>query len=760
MQAETTLYLPPTTQFPVKVISLSVHPSATIKKHDTLLVFEFKRTITEEQTDPDTGKTDQVTTNRVEKTEFESTVEGTVRGWIVKPGSVVHDAKQPIMTVLEDCNHPIQLHGLCAICGKDLTMYVTFRNCGPALTVRPDYSGFSDTSRATINMTHDSTGLTVSQGEAARIERETTERLLKQRKLSLIVDLDQTIIHATVDPTVGEWMEDPEGANYAAVADVEKFKLMDERGGGGGAGGWYYVKMRPGLKRFLDEISRIYELHIYTMGTRNYAAAVAKIIDPDQKMFGERVLSRDESGSMTEKLIARLFPVDTSMVVIIDDRADIWNYSPNLIKVTPYDFFVGIGDINASFLPKKQTIPTTEPVAHTTDNVTDLKINGDDATTATEPAEDHSLQGNGVNVLSPSTSEPNVPTNDDSAASSNSSTSPSSPLDNPNGESSATPESITMADVALTEQTAKLEQQKQDRPLAKRQEELNHDVADTNKAVLHDDDEELTQLESILKEIHTRFFDAIKENLQTEADVKHVIPFMKERILGGTHLAFSGLIPLGVAPQSVELVRMATSFGADVQEQVDRKTTHLVAAKAGTLKVNKVQELNRRDGRKIEIVRPEWLTGSLAQWKRLDESAYRLFHGDDDVSGISVTNDLSSEEEEVPSEGLVMDDMDWGDASREVDEFLAESGDDDGVSSYGGSQLDQSDVEGIRSGNRTPRKRRRDPSDGTVTPSGRHLAVPPKRLKEMGADEDDDDMDASSNGSFDDLANDLEAELA
>jgi len=33
---------------------------------------------------------------------------------------------------------------------------------------------------------------------------------LTNRKLSLIVDLDQTIIHTTVDPTVGDWMADIE----------------------------------------------------------------------------------------------------------------------------------------------------------------------------------------------------------------------------------------------------------------------------------------------------------------------------------------------------------------------------------------------------------------------------------------------------------------------------------------------------------------------------------------------------------------------
>lgn len=73
-----------------------------------------------------------------------------------------------------------------------------------------DYTGFSDASRASIQMTHSAFGPTVSMEEAQRIERETAEHLLKSRKLSLIVDLDQTIVHATVDPTVGEWITEGE----------------------------------------------------------------------------------------------------------------------------------------------------------------------------------------------------------------------------------------------------------------------------------------------------------------------------------------------------------------------------------------------------------------------------------------------------------------------------------------------------------------------------------------------------------------------
>ena len=59
-------------------------------------------------------------------------------------------------------------------------------------------------------MTHLANGPTVSFEEAERIERETADHLYRSRKLSLIVDLDQTIVHATVDPTVGEWIGEGE----------------------------------------------------------------------------------------------------------------------------------------------------------------------------------------------------------------------------------------------------------------------------------------------------------------------------------------------------------------------------------------------------------------------------------------------------------------------------------------------------------------------------------------------------------------------
>jgi RNA polymerase II subunit A-like phosphatase len=118
------------------------------------------------------------------------------------------------------------------------------------------------------------------------------ERLLTQRKLSLLLDLDQTVVHATVDETVGQWLEDPENPSFPTMTEVHSFTLPDSPIK-------YFIKLRPGTLQFLEQLQDKYEMHIYTMGTRNYANAVANVIDPTKKYFQDRILSRDDSGSMT-----------------------------------------------------------------------------------------------------------------------------------------------------------------------------------------------------------------------------------------------------------------------------------------------------------------------------------------------------------------------------------------------------------------------------------------------------------------------------
>jgi len=57
---------------------------------------------------------------------------------------------------------------------------------------------------------------------------------------------------------------------------------------------WYHTKFRPHTESFLERIAQLYELHICTFGTRTYAHAIARYLDPDGRYFSQRILSRDE----------------------------------------------------------------------------------------------------------------------------------------------------------------------------------------------------------------------------------------------------------------------------------------------------------------------------------------------------------------------------------------------------------------------------------------------------------------------------------
>lgn len=476
-------------KYPITITKLFQQPGDRIIKQQGVL--EYKWTWQNEVGDPTTNFT--WTEDQTSFGTWDSPVDGTVKAWKVQVGQVIEkDTK--FVEIDEDCPHSIQFQGLCGMCGKDMTE-VTWA------------SASDDTNRATINMIHDQTSLKVSEDEASKAERKLQTRLLQQRKLSLVVDLDQTIIHACIEPTVGEWRDDPSSPNYEAVKDVKSFQLNDDGPRGVASGCWYYIKLRPGLAKFLARISEMYELHVYTMGTRAYALNIAKIVDPDKRLFGDRIISRDENGNVTAKSLARLFPEDTKMVVIIDDRADVWPRNrPNLIKVVPYDFFLGIGDINSSFLPKREELP---------------KVTMPQKRKALEKPEDETMED----------TEKVEPPADDSklnSASPDSRDGPEADADNDGEKVSALEEFVKMGgdgdQALLQEQAAEqekfFEKQLKDRPLLHLQEELDQkdeeEAEESNNTensqphrhnLLKDDDVELNYLEQHLTQVHKSFYD-------------------------------------------------------------------------------------------------------------------------------------------------------------------------------------------------------------------------------------------------------------
>ncbi|KAF6219291.1 hypothetical protein HO133_005116 [Letharia lupina] len=632
------LRLPTSLHYPITVTELLKQPNDHVDKFAPLFSYVYETEVTEGDS---LGNTWQ--TLKKYPTRFESSVEGVLINWKIDEGAVISKPNVNIAEIEEPCAHSVQFGGMCVTCGKDMreSSYVTEQ---------------LDSSRATINMVHNNVSLTISENEAARADDEAKRRLLASKKLSLVVDLDQTIIQATVDPTVADWQKDGHNPNHDAVKDVRAFLLKDD--GPGNRGCWYYIKLRPGLKGFLENVSKIYELHIYTMGTRAYAKNIANIIDPEHKIFGDRILSRDESGSSTAKNLQRLFPVDTKMVVIIDDRGDVWKWSPNLIKVTPYDFFVGIGDINSSFLPKKPGPKPSQKAAA----IAGPEPRDDQTEGATKEELQPTINGNTSQELAtPSAGESEAPAANNVSA-----------LEQlvamGGGNDPATRHAQT------TRQDEALAAQLEDRPLLQKQKQLEAEDAATGSAaakedgdsgnaspssddssepdkpkhnLLHDHDRELFQLEESLHKVHTEFYDIYyrrlsdaqggrlgqlrggqkrklpseKSDLDLVPDIETVLPSVKSKVLAGVVIVFSGVVPLGVDVGSTDSAILARSFGARIEENVGRSTTHVVAARNRTLKVRKA--IKRGKGR-IKIVNPQWLTDSIHRWSKVDERPYLL----------------------------------------------------------------------------------------------------------------------------------------
>lgn len=713
--------------------------------------------------------------------DFESEVEGAIVELNVSEGQVLKGVTF-VAEIEEPCKHEVQFGGMCANCGKDMNT-VSY-----STTVK-------NTSRATINTVHGHTALLISQAEASRADEEAKRRLLDSKKLSLVVDLDQTVIHATVDPTVGEWQEDENNPNHAAVKDVKKFQLVDD--GPGGRGTWYYIKLRPGLQEFLQTISQYYELHIYTMATRAYAKEISNIVDPDHKLFADRILSRDENGSMNSKNLKRLFPVDTKMVVIIDDRGDVWSWSPNLVKVPAYDFFVGIGDINSSFLPKRPELEARpkQPVKSETKEEKEKQSEDKSDASSSEAKSD----------------------NTSSTAPTPTSTAPATPPST-NGEVSAVDRMVSMAgkqdDGSMEEKTQEqdktIAEQLADRPLLQKQKILDaaEKEADTSPAVeaaaevlsgdgekkettpsdqtkyrhnlLQDDDNELESLAKSLCHIHGSYFEQYEKDnaslkssriaelqsgkssangkrrnideLERIPDAAIIMSALKNKVLAGVNLVFSGVVPLGVDVHNCDIGIWAKSFGAKLNENITKRTTHVVASPER--RTAKVRQAAKRGGR-VQIVNQNWLYACFSAWQRVDEGPYRI-HTDatigggkagelpDEVRGANGEQMLSSSDEEAAATedetggetdsekeriaangGLRLEvdtdledlqqyapsterkdsspteqenEEDWGDISKELEEFM------------GSDKDDLSDTESVRTDSSVP-------SDTTRTPT-------------------------------------------
>lgn len=190
------------------------------------------------------------------------------------------------------------------------------------------FEGYDDKQKAAIQ-----------QERARRIDEQ--KKMFAARKLCLVLDLDHTLLNSAkfteVDPQHDEILRKKEEQDREKPRrHLFRFPHM---------GMW--TKLRPGIWNFLEKASKLYELHLYTMGNKLYATEMAKVLDPKGNLFAGRVISRGDNGDLLDgdERVPKSKDLDgvlgmESAVVIIDDSVRVWPHNKlNLIVVERYTYF-------------------------------------------------------------------------------------------------------------------------------------------------------------------------------------------------------------------------------------------------------------------------------------------------------------------------------------------------------------------------------------------------------------------------------------
>ncbi|KAF0897350.1 hypothetical protein E2562_036344 [Oryza meyeriana var. granulata] len=183
--------------------------------------------------------------------------------------------------------------------------------------------------------------------QKALIQKERARRIMEQskmfaaRKLCLVLDLDHTLLNSAKFNEVEHIHEEilrkkEEQDRERAERHLFRFLHMQ-----------MWTKLRPGIWNFLEKASKLYELHLYTMGNKVYATEMAKVLDPTGTLFAGRVISRGDDGDTfdSDERVPKSKDLDgvlgmESAVVIIDDSVRVWPHNKhNLIVVERYTYF-------------------------------------------------------------------------------------------------------------------------------------------------------------------------------------------------------------------------------------------------------------------------------------------------------------------------------------------------------------------------------------------------------------------------------------
>ena len=103
-----------------------------------------------------------------------------------------------------------------------------------------------------------------------------------------------------------------------------------------------WTKLRPHVHEFLTAVSGMYELYVYTMGSRAYAAEMVRLLDPDGSLGlhgRDRVIGKEDATDAHTKALDVILDSD-AMTLITDDSPGVWPQQANQLLVPRrYHFF-------------------------------------------------------------------------------------------------------------------------------------------------------------------------------------------------------------------------------------------------------------------------------------------------------------------------------------------------------------------------------------------------------------------------------------
>ncbi|XP_031129413.1 CTD small phosphatase-like protein 2 isoform X1 [Ipomoea triloba] len=135
-------------------------------------------------------------------------------------------------------------------------------------------------------------------------------RLETKKPVTLVLDLDETLVHST--------LEECDNADFTFPV----FFNMKEH--------IVYVRQRPHLRSFLERVSDLFEIVIFTASQSIYAKQLLDILDPDGKYISRRAYREScifSDGSYTKDLT--VLGVDLAKVVIIDNSPQVFRLQVN-----------------------------------------------------------------------------------------------------------------------------------------------------------------------------------------------------------------------------------------------------------------------------------------------------------------------------------------------------------------------------------------------------------------------------------------------